>query len=173
MPPRYGELISHGVNIGYSRNRSQEGTSEQVPSFQKIIIYLFLAVLDVSCCTQTFYSCGERGYSLVDVRGLLMQWLLLLWSKGSRARKFQWLWHTGSVIVIPRLQSTDSIVVVPGLSSSTVACGIFLDQGSNPCLLNWQMDSLPLSHQESPSKFFHILFLWIVWKHSFSKAAVP
>ena len=28
------------------------------------------------------------------------------------------------------------------------ACGIFLAQGLNPCLLNWQADSLPLSHQE-------------------------
>ena len=36
-----------------------------------------------------------------------------------------------------------------GLGCS-VACGIFLDQGSNPCLLHWQVDSLPLSHQESP-----------------------
>ena len=35
-----------------------------------------------------------------------------------------------------------------GLSCS-VACGIFLDQGSNPCLLHWQVDSLPLSHQGS------------------------
>ena len=29
--------------------------------------------------------------------------------------------------------------------------GIFLTQGSNPCLLHWQADSLPLSHQGSPS----------------------
>ena len=36
-----------------------------------------------------------------------------------------------------------------GLSCSE-ACGIFLDQGSNPCLLLWQTDSLPLSHQGSP-----------------------
>ena len=28
--------------------------------------------------------------------------------------------------------------------------GILLDQGSNPCLLDWQMDYLPLSHQRSP-----------------------
>ena len=28
--------------------------------------------------------------------------------------------------------------------------GIFLTQGSNPPLLHWQVDSLPLSHQESP-----------------------
>ena len=29
------------------------------------------------------------------------------------------------------------------------ACEIFLDQESNPNLLLWQADSLPLSHQES------------------------
>ena len=33
--------------------------------------------------------------------------------------------------------------------SCSVACGIFLDRGSNLCLLRWQVDSL-LSHQESP-----------------------
>ena len=36
-----------------------------------------------------------------------------------------------------------------GLSCS-VACGVFPDQGWNPCLLHWQVDSLPLSHQGSP-----------------------
>ena len=36
-----------------------------------------------------------------------------------------------------------------GLSCSK-ACGILPDQGSNPCLLHWQADSLPLSHQGSP-----------------------
>ena len=34
--------------------------------------------------------------------------------------------------------------------SCTSACGIFPDQGLNPCLLHWQVDSLPLSHQGSP-----------------------
>ena len=33
-----------------------------------------------------------------------------------------------------------------GLSSSEV-CGIFLDQASNSCPQNWQVDSLPRSHQ--------------------------
>ena len=28
--------------------------------------------------------------------------------------------------------------------------GIFPTQGSNPCLLHWQEDSIPLSHQRSP-----------------------
>ena len=29
-------------------------------------------------------------------------------------------------------------------------CGIFSDRGWNLCLLHWQVDSLPLSHQGSP-----------------------
>ena len=29
--------------------------------------------------------------------------------------------------------------------------GIFLDQGLDPCLLHWQVDYLPLSHQRRPS----------------------
>ena len=36
-----------------------------------------------------------------------------------------------------------------GLNCSA-ACGIFLDQESNPCFLYWQVDSSPLSHQRSP-----------------------
>ena len=36
-------------------------------------------------------------------------------------------------------------------SGSSMACGIFLNQGSNSCLLQWQAGSLPLSHQGSPS----------------------
>ena len=37
------------------------------------------------------------------------------------------------------------------------ACEIFLGQGSHPCLLHWQADSLPLSHQGSPRHFCFIL----------------
>jgi len=55
----------------------------------------------------------------------------------------------GSVVVAPRLQSIGSVVVAHGLSCS-VACGIFLDQGLNPCPLHWFMDSSPLSHQGNP-----------------------
>ena len=47
-----------------------------------------------------------------------------------------------------------------GLSCS-VACGILLDQGSNPCLLDWQMDSLPLSHQGSPERVTFDCFVFL------------
>ena len=41
------------------------------------------------------------------------------------------------------------MVVAYGFSCS-VACVSVLDQGSNPSLLHWLVDSLPLSHQGSP-----------------------
>ena len=31
-----------------------------------------------------------------------------------------------------------------------MSCGIFLHQASNPCVLDWQVDSYPLYHQENP-----------------------
>ena len=51
-------------------------------------------------------------------------------------------------------RSTDSrcagsVIVAHGRSCSA-SCGIFPDQGSNPCPLHWQADSQPLRHQESP-----------------------
>ena len=48
----------------------------------------------------------------------------------------------------PGSRATHSMVVAYRLSYSE-AYGVFLDQGSNLCLLRWQADSLPLSHQES------------------------
>ena len=56
-----------------------------------------------------------------------------------------------SAAVAPELWSTGSIVVAYRLSFSK-ACGIFPDQGLKLCLPHWQVDSLPLSHQESPGK---------------------
>ena len=47
-----------------------------------------------------------------------------------------------------------SVVVAHGPSCSA-ACGIFPNQGSNPCPLRWQADSQPLRHQGSPT--FYLL----------------
>ena len=52
--------------------------------------------------------------------------------------------------------------------SCSTACGIFPDQGSNPCPLHWQADSQPLRHQGSPrsgslvdSKYMGLVFVSI------------
>ena len=51
------------------------------------------------------------------------------------------------------LEPVGSVLVAHGLSCTT-ACGIFLDQVSNPCPLHWQVDSYPLDHQGSPFSCF-------------------
>ena len=58
------------------------------------------------------------------------------------------------------LQSTGSrcvgsAIVAHGPSRSA-ACGIFPDEGSNPCPLYWQVDSQSLCHQGSPGSLFII-----------------
>ena len=76
---------------------------------------------------------ASGGHSSSRCTGLSLSRPLLLRSTGSR--------RTGSVIV------------AHGLSCSA-ACGIFPDQGSNPCPLHWQADSQPLRHQGSPRLYF-------------------
>ena len=52
-----------------------------------------------------------------------------------------------------------SVIVAHGPSCSA-ACGIFPDQGSNPCTLHWQADSQPLRHQGSPQV---VLFVYSIY----------
>ena len=72
-------------------------------------------------------ACG--GHSSSRCAGLSLSRPFLLRSRGSRR--------------------SGSVVVAHGPSCSA-ACGIFPDQGSNPCPLHWQADSQPLRHQGSP-----------------------
>ena len=101
---------------------------------------LFLAVLGLHCCMRVFSSCSKRGLLFLAVRGLLIAVASLVVEHRLQARGLQQLWHVGSVVVVRRLQSAGSVVVAHGLSCSP-ACGIFPDQGSNPCPLHWQVDS--------------------------------
>ena len=64
---------------------------------------------------------------------------------------------TGSVVMARGPQGTGSVVVTYRLSCSS-ACGIFLDQGLNPCTQHWQVDSYPLCHLGSPEVYFKECF---------------
>ena len=72
---------------------------------------------------------ASGGYSSLRCAGFSFQ------STGSRRMGFS---SCGSRAPEHRLRG--SVVVVHGLSCSAT-CGIFPDQGSNPCLLHWQADS--------------------------------
>ena len=99
-------------------------------------------MLDLRCCAGFALVGASRGYSLVVVPGLLT-------AVASLDERHSLYIAWASVVGVPGLQSTDSVVVVHGLSCST-ACGIFPDQESNLCPLGWQADSYPVHHQGSP-----------------------
>ena len=104
-------------------------------------IYLFLAALGLQCCTCFSLVVASGGYSVVAVCRLLI-------AVASSCRT-QALGHAGfSIYRFGVLEH--SLVVVAHRLRCSAARGIFLDNGLNMCLLHWQVDSLPLSHQGSP-----------------------
>ena len=119
-------------------------TQQQRPTAakNKYIYFLFFIFFKFIYLFIYFWLCwvfvSVRGLSLVVASGglsssrcagLSLSRPLLLRSTGSRR--------------------ASSVVVAHGLTCSA-ACGIFPDQGSNPCPLHWQADSQPLRHQGSP-----------------------
>ena len=124
-----------------------------------ILFSQFLAVLNLHCCAGFSLVVESRGYSPVVVCGFFIAVTSFCCRQNisSRVCKLQQLRHVGSVVVISEFQSTCSIVVTRGLSCSVV-CEIFLGQGSNPCLLHWEADSLPWRHQAlgMPKNIFQI-----------------
>ena len=84
----------------------------------------------------------NRCYSSLRGTAFSLQWLLVLWSTGSRACGLQYLQHAGSGVVVHGL-------------SCPMACGIFLDQGLNLYLLHWQVESYLLYYQGSPTLSFN------------------
>ena len=115
---------------------------KRISGCNTLFIYLFIYFLNIIYLFIYFWLCwvfvSVRGLSLVVASGghsssrragLSLSRPLLLWSTGSR--------RAGSVIVAHG-------------PSRSAACGIFPDQGPNPCPLHWQADSQPLRHQGSP-----------------------
>ena len=91
-------------------------------------------MLGLRFCARAFsLVAASGGHSSSQCAGLSLSRPPLLWSTGSRR--------------------TGSVAVAHGPSCSA-ACGIFPDQGLNPCPPHWQADSQPLRHQGSPGPFF-------------------
>ena len=109
-------------------------------------MYLSLAVRGLCCCADL---------SLVVVCRLPVAVASLVAEHGC-----QGLWASAVMACGLKLSGCGSQVLEHRLSSCgtwdqlSAACGILLDQRSNPCLLHWEVDSLPLSHQGSPERSF-------------------
>jgi len=97
------------------------------------ILLLLLCWVFITACKLSLVS-ASRDCSLVTGTALSLPWLLLWHSTGCRA---------------PRLHG-----LLPPQH-----CGIFLDQGSDPCPLHWQANSYPLHHQGHPRIDFSVHFV--------------
>ena len=93
--------------------------------------------VDSPCITKHlhFLTCIRLKDFAVVFKWLSPAWLVL-WPHGLRPSRLLYPW--------------DFPVKDTGVGCHFLLQGIFLAQGSSPCLLHWQMDSLPLSHQGSP-----------------------
>ena len=147
MTLRNGKLKPRGkTNVWYKENGWVFHSLESSISFFFFLnfwVYLFYLFIYLWLC---WVFISVRGLSLVVASGghfssrcvgLSLSRPLLLRSTGSRR--------------------AGSVTVAHGPSYSA-ACGIFPDQGSNPCPLHWQADSQPLRHQGSPSISFNKKF---------------
>ena len=127
-------------SIKTSKSQLRKIISSLFPAFL-FLKYLFIYVFIYGCVGSSVSVRGlsldvaSGGHSSSRCAGLSLSRPLLWWSTGSRR--------------------AGSAVVAHGPSRSA-ACGIFPDQGSNPCPLHWQADSQPLRHQGSPS----FPFIW-------------
>ena len=133
--------------MSHGQYRFIQSSCWEFPLTIHFLLFIYLACAESQQQQGLLSSCGawasyHGGFSL-------------LWSTGSRARWFHQLWYVSSVVVTPRFESTGSTVVAHRLHYSMVH-RIFPDRRSNPCLLHWQTDTLPLSHQGSPCGLYLI-----------------
>ena len=98
--------------------------------FLDILVLKFLAALGLGCCTRAFLLQSGRA-------GLLCSCSALAYGGGF------------SCCGARALGVRASAVVAHGFS-----CPVAWRHGLNPCLLHWWVDSLPLSHQQSPDSSF-------------------
>ena len=121
-------------------------------------------------------SVAARGLSLVVTSGeysslwcvgFSLWWLLFVVEHGFQAHGLQYLWHTGSVLVARRVQSTGSAVVAHGLSCSTHAgSSQTRDQTRVPCIGRRILTTVPPGKSQTRTLYvtlqcvdFFILFL--------------
>ena len=122
-----GAASHHGSGFFQSEKHAQKKPAFFCFKFLNVIYFLLHWVF-VTVCRVSLVVASEGSSA---VRRLLIAVASLVWSTGSR--------RTGSVVVVHRL-------------SRPMACGIFPDQGLNPCPLHWQADALSPDHQGSPEK---------------------
>ena len=117
-------ILTTGYYITLSTLLIFKGNRHKLDSFLFLIIFFFLNfwLCWVFVAVRRLYLVAvSRGCSSLWCVGFSLQWLLLLQSMGSRRAGFS---------------SCGSRALERRLSSCSAACGIFPDEGSNPCPLH-------------------------------------
>ena len=134
----YLTLDTH-LHFAFLHLWASEITPNQFTDLFYLFIYLFIYLFMVFVSVRGLsLVAASGGHSSSRCAGLSLSRPLSLQSTGFRR--------------------AGSVVVAHGPSCSA-ACGIFPDQGLNPCPLHWQADSQLLRHQGSPL-FFIIDVRW-------------
>ena len=144
MPTEWSTSHQSTIQSSYRRSSAPQAVNSFfffLILFIYLFIYLWLCWVSVSVRGLSLVA-ASGGHSSSRCAGLSLWQPLLLRSTGSR--------RAGSVVVAHE-------------PSCSAACGIFPDQGSNPCPLHWQADSQPLCHQGSPGS--ELLLLPTFTKH--------
>ena len=124
-----------------------------------VFVFVFKSLLFFSCVHSVVYPLTHFIYLFiyfwlcwvfVSVRGLS----LLVESGGHSSSRCAGLSLSRPLLLRSTGSRRAGSVVVAHEPSSSAACGIFPDQGSNACPLHWQADSQPLRHQGSPGMVF-------------------
>ena len=103
-------------------------------------MYLFVwAALGLHCCAWAFFSCIRAPLlSSCDVQASYCSGFSSCRARAPGSQASVVAAHWCDIVARPLEHRPSSCGT--GLSCSE-ACGIFLDQGSNPCPLHWQADS--------------------------------
>ena len=145
MDREAGQTAVHGVTE--SRTRLSEHIHRRTHYIRILICFGCAGSL---LLIRLFSSCSEWGLLFVTVPGLLTAVASPVAEHG-----LQDMW--ASIVAECGLSSYGSQALEHRLSScgtrAQLLCGmwIFPDQGLNPCLLHWKVNSLPLSPQGSPA----------------------
>ena len=155
----FGHALWHGRSLFPNQEWSPCPSIIFLKNFCKFI----LAVLGLRCCSSLFFLplCLQQGGASCGA-----------WASHCRGFSCCRAWALGQMAY----SHYSSQALEHRLCSCSKACGIFPDQGSNPCPLYWKEDSLPLSHQGSTNILFSLLMvlfcsfhfgnyiLWVGWR---------
>ena len=130
-------------------------------------ILLFFFFLDILIFNHLIICCIWLCWVFVAVQASLQLWragaTVCCNVQASHCSGFSCCGAWASAVAARGLSSCGSLTPEHRLNSCRAqaqllqAYGIFPDQGSNPCLPNWQANSLLLSPQESPRIFLFLL----------------